>query len=159
MTETTADTTAPAEETTIKELSEIERRALLSDGLPEKKFGGQAFRIFTTAQVYTVDDYTGEAVNDAKYERNRAIEDRFDIVIEENIQPHDKVKNPAYVDQIVRAGDVDAFDVVALNMVVNGAAAVVAVIQPGMPDGQRQSLRRHQRRGDQHGRRYILHVL
>lgn len=124
VTETTADTTAPAEETTVKELSEIERRALLSDGLPEKKFGGQAFRIFTTAQVYTVDDYTGEAVNDAKYERNRAIEDRFDIVIEENIQPHDKVKNPAYVDQIVRAGDVDAFDVVALNMVVNGAPAV-----------------------------------
>lgn len=114
-----AETTSPA-----AELSEAERRALLPDGLPEKTFDGRPFRIFTTGNQYVVEDYTGEAVNDAEYERNRTIEDRFDIVIEENIQPHDKVKNPAYVDQIVRAGDSEAFDVVSLNMVVNGAPAV-----------------------------------
>ena len=82
------DTSAAAGETTpaeTEELSDLELRASIPDDLPEKTFDGKAFRTMTTETKeyqFRVEELTGESTNDAIYERNLRIEDRFDVSIE-----------------------------------------------------------------------------
>lgn len=62
----------------------------LTDGLPEKDMDGFALRIYHndgsqmtwTNLTLDTEEQTGEVLNDAIYERNRAVEERFDCVIE-----------------------------------------------------------------------------
>jgi len=119
----TADTTAAPEDT--KELTEIERRALLDDELPEMTFENTDF-IFLVNPLgtYFVEDYTGEAVNDSKVDRNRAVEERFGVKITEMECSNDKNAIAAYIDQLNAAGDADAYHVASVNMIMNGAPAI-----------------------------------
>ena len=66
-------------------MSEEESDTGISDGLPEKNYGGRTFTVAT--DDYMVGDYmsdgeTGDIINDAVYRRNTAIEDRFGIKLE-----------------------------------------------------------------------------
>ncbi len=82
----TAEETAPAADTPETTSAETEptetTREDVSDGLPEKKWGGQDFRIL--APDYLPDDLiaeeqSGALINDAVYNRNLVVEERFDV--------------------------------------------------------------------------------
>lgn len=102
---TAADTSAAptageeaAEEVNVEELSPAEQRALIPDNLPEMTFDGRSY-IFAVeeAKAYEIisEELTGEATNDAVYDRNLRIEERFDVKIEviPTTNPYDNVKN------------------------------------------------------------------
>ena len=99
-----------AEEINIEELSPAEQRALIPDNLPDQTFNGRSY-IFAVeeAKSYEIisEELTGEATNDAVYDRNLRIEDRFDVKIEavSTTNPYDNVKN------VVTAGTY-AYDIV-----------------------------------------------
>lgn len=94
--ETTADqnTTTPnagenAETVVEEELSDYEKRQLIPDNLPDTKFDGAEFRVMTR-ETYAgwqysteimVEELNGDACNDAVYNRNVEIEERFDVKI------------------------------------------------------------------------------
>ncbi len=81
-TEIGASETTPAGETTAANVETT--RAEISDNLPDKKYDGRNFHLLTR-QDYEVkfmpSDMTGEAVNDALYNRNTRIQERFDITM------------------------------------------------------------------------------
>ncbi len=101
--ETAAATEAAVEET--ESLSDAEMRAAISDELGEYDFGGQPFRVLMPAP--TVDQYdavtyeivaeelTGDACNDAVYNRNIDIGERFNTKIEllEEKENYNRVKS------------------------------------------------------------------
>lgn len=123
--ETTADTAAGEE--TITEtgpLTEMEKRALIKDDLPDKDYGGMQFRISTkNGTMYEIDaeELTGDMLNDALYDRNLRIEERFNVEIipiitmEGDGQTHvNNVKN-----SIIAADD--AFELAATYVFTSGS--------------------------------------
>ncbi len=119
--ETTAETAgANAQENVPEEtesLSDAEMRASISDDLGEYDFGGQAFRVLMPAPgadrydavTYEIvaEELTGDACNDAVYNRNIEISERFNTAIQliEEKDNHNMVKSA------VTAGT-DDFDIV-----------------------------------------------
>lgn len=86
--ETTANTPSANDEVVEtepeKELSELELRQAIPDDLPEQTFEGKDFRILTSEQKnfqFISDELNGDACNDAVYNRNLRIEERFDTKI------------------------------------------------------------------------------
>lgn len=65
------------------ELSDLEKRQLVSDDLPEKDFGGREFNIISrTNFTYEFDaEQSGDVLDDAIYNRNRKVEERFNVDI------------------------------------------------------------------------------
>lgn len=62
----------------------------LSDDLPEKTFDGMDFRMLSYETVncngiHVVEEMTGEGVNDATFQMNKALEDRFKVVFSETL--------------------------------------------------------------------------
>ncbi len=87
---TTTPTAGEAAETVAEEeLSDYEKRQLIPDNLPDVKYDGAEFRVmsretFAGWQYSTeiaVEELNGDACNDAVYNRNVKIEDRFDVDI------------------------------------------------------------------------------
>ena len=88
-----ADTTAPAADNTALEETEpveTEPEYVMWENLPETTFDGFEFKIVeytpgkdTGATILHGDaeEVTGEVINDAIYNRNRAVEERFDVKI------------------------------------------------------------------------------
>jgi len=77
----TLTTAAVTEETTAEDNPEPE--------LPASDFGGESFMFLLCLSHYAYDEvyvyteeYDGEVVNDAIYDRNRAVEEKFNIDIE-----------------------------------------------------------------------------
>ena len=122
------DTTAA--ETT---LSELESRAAIPDDLPEENFDGYLFRILTRSDAFSVCDHladlyaeqlTGDVINDAVYNRNHKVQERFNFKI-----------NPIVVDSAdeslptntfkrsVLAGD-DEYDMIIDHMIMMGMASL-----------------------------------
>ena len=65
-------------------LTEIEARQLIPDDLPNEQFNGRDFRVLTINEyAYEIvsEDITGDACNDAIYNRDVNIESRFDVKI------------------------------------------------------------------------------
>jgi len=87
-TESTADTTAvPAETETEAETDSLEARKLVDDGLAAADFGGEEFRMLYQeryAEFQYVEEMTGDTLDDAIYNRNMTVEDRFNAVIVHN---------------------------------------------------------------------------
>lgn len=81
-----ADTTAAVE---TDALTDYEQRQLISDDLPENDFGGQEFRVLTTDHdsynsvtfEIIAEELTGDACNDAVFNRNVDIGERFNMTI------------------------------------------------------------------------------
>ena len=84
--DTTADTTANASdsETAAEETVGETSRADVKDNLPEISFDGREYRAASTTGTqyeFYAEEITGEATNDAVYNRNLLIEDRFNTKI------------------------------------------------------------------------------
>ncbi|MBQ3815362.1 MAG: hypothetical protein II836_04840, partial [Clostridia bacterium] len=66
------------------ELSALEQRQLIPDNLPDVKYDGRDYLVETeNRKVYEIlsEELTGEACNDAVYNRNLLLEKRFDVHI------------------------------------------------------------------------------
>ncbi len=88
-TETTAETTADtAAVETEAETDSLEARKLVDDGLADKDFGGEDFRMLYQeryAEFQYVEEMTGDTLDDAVYNRNMNVEERFNAVIVHNV--------------------------------------------------------------------------
>ncbi len=119
--QTPADGGTIAEET-VAETEETE----ITDDLPEKSFGGEDYVILTrncceahTNGVY-IEELTGDVVNDAVYERNMELEERFDVKI---VQPELGNDGEAtLLNTSVVAGD-DAYDIAIYHYRFLGTSA------------------------------------
>lgn len=88
-----AEETVGSAETTAPEVTATAEETEVGDDLPALDFDGYAFRIVTREVGHidykmNVDDINGEPINDAIYNRNRIIEQRFDTVITETYSDH-----------------------------------------------------------------------
>ena len=117
--ETTADTTA-ADNTAVETEPETVDPAEADELPTDITYGGYTFTILShdhpdTAIAWkVVDIYTeelnGERINDAVYERNLAMEERFDVKIAQNLQGDPNTT----ASQLINSGD-DAFDLLQTN--------------------------------------------
>ena len=111
---TQADETDASTETT----SELDGRLAVDDELPDENFDGRTFTMLTYDQVKTdlwAESLDGDVINDAVYERNETVSERFNIQI-------DVQSNAAYYDttaqiqKTVMAGD-DAYQLISHHVV------------------------------------------
>lgn len=122
---TDSDTTVGTE--TAADTADPNDRSSVSDDLPERDFEGRDFIILT--EDYQVQDiYTesanGEVVNDAVYERNRTVSERFNVNIGQI--NYDFNETPKYAQRTVLAGD-DAY-----QLGVNHVVAISGVVTEGI---------------------------
>lgn len=85
-----------------EELTDYEKRQLIPDNLPEITFNGASFDALTTDEIRSinyaaeiaVEDITGDACNDAVYNRNLDVESRFEVKITSKDQatPEDQIR-------------------------------------------------------------------
>jgi hypothetical protein len=119
---TTADTTVNPEE----ELTEIEKRQLVSDGIPDGlDFGGEEFMMLVaTEHLYDawIEEMSGDIVEDSVYERNAAIAERFNITIPEATNS-DYGTISTYLRNAINSGD-DVYDLYLGHAVQSGADAL-----------------------------------
>jgi hypothetical protein len=116
--DTTSETVTSTPETT----GILDARKLISDDLPEKDYLGRSFRVLTydqiKADVYS-ESANGDVINDAVFERNQKVSERFNINIE--ILSNAKYEETtSYIQKIIMAGD-DEFDLIAHHVVAMGA--------------------------------------
>lgn len=99
------------------------------DNLPERDFGGNTFTVLGAEEsscgfdkyVYT-EEYNGEAVNDAVYNRNLAVQDRYNVII--GYYPCDTYSNAnTVITNCVTAGDY-SFQLCQYHVVSSGGVAV-----------------------------------
>ncbi len=117
--ESAADTTADTAPAETEALSDYDKRQLVSDDLPENDFGGQAFRVLVnapTVEQYSAvtfeiiaDELTGDACNDAVYNRNIDICERFNAAITMS-----ELKEPWIVCKNAVTAGTDDYDLVGL---------------------------------------------
>ena len=109
----------------VSELSEEDSRRAVSDNIPEMDFEGAPFRTITqdsTVNDIWVEAETGDVLDDAIYARNRAVEERFNIKIEEALAvSYGEIST--HVKTSVSAGD-DAYDLVIGQMEQTGQDAL-----------------------------------
>ena len=89
VTDKTADSSADTTPVT-EELDALEQRMLVEDGLPERDFGGKTFRILgddACIDHYLCEEQTGDIMDDAVFQRNLAVTERFNIVLEAEVFP------------------------------------------------------------------------
>ena len=92
------DTTAPAVTDTVDTAAEtavetealdaLAQRQLVDDGLEDTDFGGRTFRILGDEECidhYLSEEQTGDLMDDAVYERNLAVTERFNITLEAEV--------------------------------------------------------------------------
>ena len=120
----TKDTEAGDGTTVSDSVSEEVSDTGISDGLPEKNYGGRTFTVAT--DDYMLDDYmsdgeTGDIINDAVYRRNTAIEDRFGIKLEVISDSYTGMSTK--INQMIQSGD-DSFDLIAQHACTAGTIAI-----------------------------------
>ena len=94
-----------------------EDKGLISvDAVPALDFDGESFDIlqYTKKNWFYVEDQNGEQLNDVVYERNRTLEERFNITIEEP-NTLDWIDLRDLISTLVPAGD-DAYDMVSQSL-------------------------------------------
>ena len=123
-TDAAADTTAAETTAETGPLTEMEKRALVQDDLPDKDFGGMQFRISTKkGMLYEIDaeELTGDLLNDALYDRNLRIEERFNVeIIPVVTEAGDGNTHVNSVKQSIIAAD-DAFELAATYVFTSGS--------------------------------------
>ena len=80
--ETTSSSNDTTAADTSKPLSLAEQRRSVPDDLPEKTFGGEEFTIIIDSYAQTgfmSEELTGDVLSDAVLNRNKAVEERFDV--------------------------------------------------------------------------------
>ncbi len=126
--EPTANTQTPAadEEAAVEteeQKDSLEARMDVSDGLPDKTFDGRNFAIIGDLEFeayYLSEELSGEPVNDAVFERNTEICERFDITMDAVVYDEGAISGQAQ--NAVLAGD-DAYQLVAGHIILLGISA------------------------------------
>lgn len=119
--------TDPAADTETEAETET-TRADVDDGLPEASYDGRAFRIVSYDYIqddYTAEEMNGSLVNDAIYNRNLTVEERFNI----EIVPDGNMSNTASkmkVTKAVQAGE-DALELSVNHMIDQANAATTGI--------------------------------
>lgn len=132
---TAGDTTTAADVTTEPEEEKIDPRFV--DELPEKMdYEGYTYSILTnliaeTAVAWSIIDIeaestNGERINDAVYERNTKLQERFNISVKKDATK-DAEGNVSLIRSLVQAGD-EAFSVIALDTQHLGRLALEGVL-------------------------------
>ena len=122
--DTKADTAAA--ETEAETEDPIAARTL-QDSVPEMDFDGVDFRVLAQGNLtnnfeHDVPELTGDAMNDAIYNRNKVIEDRFNIHIPEPaLMNHNEAATRARA--VVRSGE-DTYDLMLGQMEESGKVAI-----------------------------------
>lgn len=102
-----------------------EGRKLVDDELPAKDYGGKEFRILTddgySSADFFAEEETGAVVNDATYQRNRTVEERFNVKIVPVVMTFSDVNG--HLNTMITAGD-DSYELVAHHMINNAALAL-----------------------------------
>ncbi len=125
--EETAAATAESETETETEDS----RASVEDGLPEKDYGGTTFTLLTRdgyVENFMPEELTGEGVNDAEYQRNVKIGERFNVKLQSVSRPSD-YGDTSWNNLLVNsatAGDA------AYDLAAGYAATVVDIVSKGV---------------------------
>ena len=122
---TAAVTTDPA---AVEESTETE----LKDAVPELDFGGETFTISTTnyfPDEMDVLELTGEITNDAIYNRNQRMEERFNVVIEDiEINNPNHTEHPAHLRSSILSND-GAFDMAGVFVYYAGSLVLENLFQ------------------------------
>ncbi len=98
----------------------LSSRQSVSDGLPEADFGGKPFTIAINTFCetgFTVPELTGDVLDDAVYNRNKTIEERFNVQL--NYVSEQYNDTLTHVRNSILAAD-DAFQLVAEHAIVAG---------------------------------------
>ncbi len=124
-TDATASGDTVAEETVAvtEPVDSLAARMEVSDELPEKTFEGNTFAIIGddgSEKYYLSEELSGEPVNDAIYERNTEISERFDVKIDAIVYPEANITGQAQT--AVAAGD-DAYQLVSGHIIYLGMSA------------------------------------
>ncbi len=123
-----ADTQTSAVSKADTEPVEVDPRQLVSDDLGEHDFGGYIFRIVTSenrSDYMVVDTATGDVIDDAVFQRNQAVEDRFNckITVLKDYPTYDELGQ--WMDKTVKSAE-DAFDLVSNHAVDMGNRSLSA---------------------------------
>ncbi len=98
------------------------------DDLPEADFGGRDFIVLGSAQegfgIYiAVDEMNGEGVNDAVYQRNLTVEERFNAkTVYDSGADYGTVAG--LVAKAIKAGDSDSYDLIQYHVVSSAGGAM-----------------------------------
>ena len=123
--ETTAADTAAAE--TEKETTAQEARIAIPDDLPDKDYGGTNFISLCAKgeeDMLVIEELDGEIVNDAIYNMNLRVEDRFNVKIGATSVDGDVRNTTAYVEKCVQSGIADDFHLINFHVVANSGNVV-----------------------------------
>ena len=115
-----ADAQNPAADGEIAEILETEETEV-PDNLPNVKYDGYTYHVASYSEDIGVEEETGEVLNDALFRRDKAVEERFDILLE-GVKYEDYNAATEAVKQAVTAGTND-FDCAFLHMVSASSAA------------------------------------
>ena len=121
-----SDQNSTAAETEPENYDSLEARKLVSDDLPDVKFDGEKYRVLTynSSENYiaTPEEQHGDVLEDAVYDRNKKIEERFNVIIDvtKNVSHRE---TGALLEKTV-ASSSDDFDVYAGHAIVSGGNAV-----------------------------------
>lgn len=122
--DTAAESEIASETLDYDSLTDLEKRALIKDDLPERDYGGMQFRISTKSGFLyeiDIDEETGDICDDALYARNRTVEDRFNVEIVPVItNANDGDTHVQAVRQSIMAND-DAFELAATYVYKTGS--------------------------------------
>lgn len=125
---TTADTTPAATETE-EETDSLEARKRIDDGLGEHDFGGEDYRMLYQeryAEFQYVEELTGDVLNDAVYNRNMNVEDRFNAKIVHNVGAEEQLAMD--IKNSVLAGN-DEYDLYMGHTMYTGKYAVQGIFR------------------------------
>jgi len=92
--------------------------AEIPDNLPENDYGGYDFRLYMRDSEmihmdFFIESEIGEVLNDAVYDRNKKIEERFNVNFKFAFYPYEEWSNATLM-RLIRSGD-DAFDIAAVH--------------------------------------------
>lgn len=127
----TVTPTTPDQETeTVSEVESETTRADVSDNLPEMNFDGRAFRIVSydyVADDYDAEEMNGSLVNDAIYNRDITVEERFQVrIVADGSLSQGAAKD--LVTKNVQAGE-DAMELSVNHMIEQANAAITGVFR------------------------------
>ncbi len=110
---------------TTMETEAVDPRQMIDDNLPEKDLGGAVFKILADSHIVGwlyVDEMNGDVVDDAIYQRNSVVSERFNVNLE-FIGDNDYQGTSKIVTQTIQAGD-DEFDLICTHVVETGKLAM-----------------------------------
>ena len=114
-----------AESETVPETTEMEARQAISDDLPDRDFEGYEYHILSySPDTYEVEELTGDVVEDAKYDRNLKINERFNVTIKAVASPGVEELDVSLKNSVA-SGD-NAYDIAVPHQIKSGPGFIMS---------------------------------